>query len=85
MTNIKIEPRYFLTDNAVVGFFLDGGNVQVDHYVPFELRTSVGLSFKYYTPVGSFDLAYGHKLNRQKTPDGELESSGRLHFTIGFF
>lgn len=85
MSNIKIEPRYFFNDNAVLGVFLDGGTVQVDHFVPLELRASIGLSFKFYTPVGAFDVAYGHKLNRQKTSDGENESAGRFHFTIGFF
>lgn len=85
MTNIKLEPRFFLTDSTMVGVFYDAGRVFVDEYDFSDLRSSVGLSFKILTPVGSLDIDYGIKLLRKKDNDGNLESPGRLHVSIGFF
>lgn len=80
----KVEPRYFYSDNIVMAMFFDAGRVFYDQFQPFRLRTSVGLSFKYVTPVGTIDLDYGMKLNRVQGAEGH-ESFGRLHFAIGFF
>ncbi len=85
MTNFKAEPRIFLNDNFMLGFFYDAGKVQVNSYRPFDLRQSVGLSLKYLTPVGTLDLDYGLKLDRRQLPDGTEESPGRIHISIGFF
>lgn len=84
-TNFKIEPRYFLNDEFIIGFFLDGGKVYVGDFNPLEFRSSVGVSFKYLTPVGSIDFDYGFKLHRKRVDNGILESPGRFHLSIGFF
>lgn len=80
MTNIKFEPRYRLTESIILGLFYDAGNVQINTFDPLELRSSVGLSLKYVTPVGTLDLDYGHKIQRRTG-----ESAGRFHLSIGFF
>jgi outer membrane protein insertion porin family len=85
MVNLKIEPRIFLSDSTMLGVFYDAGRVFVGDYDTSKLRSSVGLSFKYLTPVGSLDFDYGIKLLRKKDSSGRLESPGRLHVSIGFF
>jgi outer membrane protein insertion porin family len=85
MINLKIEPRVFLSDSTMLGIFYDAGRVFVDEYDLSRLRSSVGFSFKYLTPVGSLDFDYGIKLLRKRDSDGRLESPGRLHVSIGFF
>jgi outer membrane protein insertion porin family len=85
MTNFKIEPRYSLNDNMMLGVFLDGGSVQVGSLDLGEYRSSVGLSFKYVTPVGTLDLDYGFKTERRILPSGDREAPGRIHLQIGFF
>lgn len=85
LVNLKVEPRYFLTDNLMAGVFYDAGRVFVDHVNLSELRDSVGVSFKIVTPVGTLDFDYGIKLLREKDKDGKLESPGRFHVSIGFF
>lgn len=85
MANIKIEPRYFLSDTSQIGLFYDAGRIFVGEFDETQLRSSVGLSFKYVTPVGTLDFDYGIKLLRKRDNSGNLESPGRLHVSIGFF
>jgi len=85
MSNIKFEPRYLFSDDMALGIFWDAGKVQLDHFSTNEYRSSVGLSFKYLTPVGTLDVDYGHKLLRKRYGDGSIESPGRIHVSIGFF
>lgn len=85
MTNIKVEPRYRWADDMVLGVFWDAGKIQLDSYDVADLRSSVGFSLKYITPVGTLDFDYGFKLLRKRYPDGTLESPGRIHISIGFF
>lgn len=85
MANIKVEPRLFLSDTTMLGVFYDAGRIFVNEFKEDELRSSVGLSFKYLTPVGSLDFDYGIKLLRKRDADGTLDSPGRLHVSIGFF
>ncbi len=85
MAVIKIEPRVFLSDTTMLGVFYDAGRVFVNKFEPNELRSSVGISFKYLTPVGSLDFDYGIKLLRKTYDDGMVDSPGRLHVSIGFF
>ncbi|MBP9674835.1 MAG: BamA/TamA family outer membrane protein [Bacteriovoracaceae bacterium] len=83
--NFRIEPRYFLNDISMLGLFFDAGRVFVDHFKPLHLRTSVGFSFRYLTPVGTLNFDYGFKTHREKDANGAAESVGRLHLSIGFF
>jgi len=85
MAVLKLEPRFFLSDSSMFGLFYDTGRVFVGDYDTSQLRSSVGFTFKYLTPVGSLDFDYGIKLLRKRDEDGSLESPGRLHLSIGFF
>lgn len=84
-TSLKFEPRYNLTDTIRLGIFYDAGRVFVGDFQPTKLRSSVGASFKYVTPVGSLDFDYGFKLQRRNYPDNVRDSVGRFHLSIGFF
>lgn len=84
-TALKFEPRYNLSDTIKIGAFFDAGHVYVDHFQPMRLRTSVGLGFKYVTPVGSLDFDYGVKLQRKTYAGEPRDSVGRFHLSIGFF
>lgn len=85
LVNLKVEPRFFLNDFMMLGVFYDAGRIYVQDYDLSKLRSSVGLSFKFLTPVGSLDIDYGIKLLRKRDIDGNLETPGRLHVSIGFF
>jgi outer membrane protein insertion porin family len=85
MTNIKLEPRYFINDTLMIGGFYDAGRVFVDRMDLGDLRDSVGITFKIVTPVGTLDFDYGIKLLRKKDASGRLEDPGRFHVSIGFF
>lgn len=85
MVNFKFEPRFFINDAMIFGVFYDAGRLFVDSYDTSNLRSSVGVSFKYLTPLGTLDFDYGIKLLRKEEPGGTLESPGKLHVSIGFF
>jgi outer membrane protein insertion porin family len=85
LANLKIEPRYFVNDAFITGLFYDAGRVYVDQVNLGELRSSVGVSFKILTPVGTLDFDYGIKTLRKRNSDGTLETPGRFHVSIGFF
>jgi outer membrane protein insertion porin family len=85
LSNFKIEPRFFINDTMALGIFYDAGRIFVNDFKPLDLRSSVGISFKYLTPVGSLDFDYGFKVLRKRKSNGILESPGRLHISIGFF
>lgn len=84
-TNLKFETRYSVSDTFVFGPFFDAGRVFVDSFKPLDLRTSIGLSLKYVTPVGTLDFDYGVKLKRETHNGLNRESYGRFHLSIGFF
>ncbi len=78
--NIKLESRHFLNDTFVVFPFFDAGSIQVNSWVPFQLKTAVGLGIKYLTPMGSLELDFGVKTHRNKG-----ESFGAIELMIGYF
>ena len=83
-SNFKIEQRYYNSKSTVIGLFLDGGRVFVDHFVPLKVRTSIGISYKYLTPVGSLNFEYGIKIKRHRY-NARRDSFGRFNLTIGSF
>jgi len=83
--NYKIEPRFMVAENIMVGTFFDAGRVYVNRFDPLKVRTAVGLSLKILTPVGTLDFDYGVKLKRESYSDGERDSFGRFHLSIGYF
>lgn len=85
IANFKIEPRFFINDALMAGVFLDAGRVYRDSMNLGELRSSVGITFKVLTPVGTLDFDYGIKTLRERNKDGSLEDPGRFHVSIGFF
>jgi outer membrane protein insertion porin family len=77
----NVEARYDLGMNVEMAVFYDIGSVRraegrggVDDF-----RSSVGLGFRYITPIGAVGLLYGWKLDPM-----EGEDTGRLHFSIGY-
>lgn len=85
MAVVKVEPRFFISDSSMFGVFYDAGRVFVDNYDTTDLKSSVGFTFKYLTPVGSLDFDYGIKLLRKNDDGDKFDSPGRLHVSIGFF
>lgn len=83
--NIKIEPRYQVSDSMVLGPFFDAGKVYIDSFKPYQLRSSFGISFKLLTPVGSIDFDYGVKTNRRVDSDNQKEGFGRFHLSVGLY
>ena len=83
--NLKFEARYSINDSLIVGPFLDAGRVFVNHIDMLDLRSSIGITLKYVTPVGTLDFDYGIKTHRMTHSGGLEESFGRFHLSIGFF
>ncbi|OFZ27129.1 MAG: hypothetical protein A2381_10765 [Bdellovibrionales bacterium RIFOXYB1_FULL_37_110] len=84
-SNYKIEPRFIVAENIMIGTFFDAGRVYVNSFEPLKVRTAVGLSLKILTPVGTLDFDYGVKLKRESYSGGERDSFGRFHLSIGYF
>jgi outer membrane protein insertion porin family len=84
-TNLKFEPRYYMSDSIVLGTFFDAGKIHLNKFKPLDVRTSAGLTFKFLTPVGTLDFDYGVKLRRIRSGLDERESFGRFHLSIGYF
>ncbi|MBP1611684.1 MAG: outer membrane protein assembly factor BamA, partial [Acidobacteria bacterium] len=76
----NLEARYRVWGDAEVVVFTDRGNVwlTVPEWNPFETRNTLGLGFRYRTPIGALRAEYGWKLDRQ-----EDESAGQFYFAIG--
>jgi outer membrane protein insertion porin family len=75
------EARIALGSNFEFSVFYDIGYLDntSGYDTSSNVRDSAGIGLRYVTPVGAIGLTYGHKLN----PDPD-ESSGRLHFSIGY-
>jgi outer membrane protein insertion porin family len=76
----NLEARYRVWGDAEVVIFTDRGNVwlTVPEWNPFETRNTLGLGFRYRTPIGALRAEYGWKLDRQPG-----ESVGQFYFAIG--
>jgi len=77
----NIETRIDLGSDFEFSLFYDIGSVRnalVDQGSD-GFRSSAGIGFHYFTPIGPIGVYYGHKLDRRPG-----ESEGRFHFTIGF-
>jgi outer membrane protein insertion porin family len=77
----NLETRIDLGSDFELSFFYDIGSIRnaIINEGSDEFRSSVGIGFHYFTPIGPIGVYYGHKLERK--PD---ESAGRFHFTVGF-
>ncbi len=81
MVEGNAETRIDLGMNFELSFFLDMGYLDdtSGDERSNKVRYSTGIGFRYVTPIGAVGLVYGHKLNPES-----YESSGRLHFSIGY-
>lgn len=80
---VKSELRFPIYGNFGGAVFYDGGAVLIQG-VDFEdpYRDSVGIAFRYNTPVGAVSLEWGYKLDYKKERG---ESQLPFHFSIGTF
>ncbi|MEW6162397.1 MAG: outer membrane protein assembly factor BamA [Nitrospirota bacterium] len=76
----NIEMRSSLAKGIGIVAFLDGGNVwlKAKDIDPGNLKYTIGLGFRYSTPIGPIRIDYGRKLQREPG-----ESRGEIHFSIG--
>jgi outer membrane protein insertion porin family len=76
----NLEARYRVWGEAEVVLFTDRGNVwlTIPEWDPFDTRNTLGLGFRYRTPIGALRAEYGWKLDRQPG-----ESGGQFYFAIG--
>ncbi|MGA2553445.1 MAG: outer membrane protein assembly factor BamA [Smithella sp.] len=71
----------FIKDSGMkIVAFYDAGNAWNDNYYINDLRQSVGLGLRWYSPIGPLRLEYGYIVNRGGIND---DSVGRFEFTIG--
>jgi len=82
MLNFNFELVFpFIKDSGMkLVAFYDAGNAWNDNYYLDDLRQSVGLGLRWYSPIGPLRLEYGHIVNRGGIND---DSTGRWEFTIG--
>ena len=76
----NLELRYYYSDQWMLLSFFDAGNVFLqDQGIDLgDLRTSIGLGFRYLSPLGPLGIDVGHPLDEQSG-----ESSVRVHFSFG--
>jgi outer membrane protein insertion porin family len=86
---LKSELRFPITGNFGGLVFYDGGAVYLGEFkLNDPYRDSVGMGFRYDTPVGSFVVEIGYKLDRKLgglTTLYDKESDFALHLSIGTF
>ena len=77
----SLEARIDLGRNFELALFYDIGRLSnmADSTVSDDFRSSIGTGLRYITAVGPIGILYGHKLDREAG-----ESSGRVHFSIGY-
>jgi outer membrane protein insertion porin family len=88
---IRTDSHYVLTRNELMFpisgdhagvIFYDGGLVKISGYnLPRPYRDSIGIGYRYKTPVGPVALDLGFKIS----PRQELESPMEFHFYLGAF
>jgi outer membrane protein insertion porin family len=73
----------FIKDAGMKGVvFFDAGNTWDGGYYLDDLRQTVGLGLRWYSPIGPLRIEYGYVLNRKGLND---DAMGRWEFTIGMF
>ncbi|SCY76458.1 outer membrane protein assembly factor BamA [Desulfoluna spongiiphila] len=77
----SLEARFDLGLNVEFTTFFDTGSIRSasDPDLSESFRSSAGAGLRYVTPIGPVGFLYGWKLDRQPG-----ESSGELHFSIGY-
>jgi outer membrane protein insertion porin family len=82
MLNFNFELVFpFIKDSGMkLVAFYDAGNTWNNNYYLDDLRQSVGLGLRWYSPIGPLRLEYGRIVNRGGIND---DTTGRWEFTIG--
>ncbi len=77
---LNLEARWNFWREAELVLFHDRGNVwlRLQDIDPLDTRNTLGLGFRYRTPIGALRLEYGWKLDRKPK-----ESPGEFYFAIG--
>jgi outer membrane protein insertion porin family len=77
----SLEARIDVGMNLELTTFYDIGQLSdtFDESDSGSLRSTAGLGLRYITPIGPIGFLYGFKLDKE-----EGESSGRLHFSMGY-
>ena len=78
--NVEMVFPFIKESGMKIVAFYDAGNAWNDRYYLDDLRQSVGLGLRWYSPIGPLRLEYGHIINGTGLND---DSSGRWEFTIG--
>lgn len=88
LINYRSELRFPFYGPFGGALFFDAGNLYVDNFIPFLVRTSAGAGLRYNTPVGPVVLDVAKKLQSDDFI-GDTKVSGddryRVHFAIGAF
>lgn len=84
---IKTELRFPIVGEHGGVIFYDGGAVLISGYdITRPYRDSVGIGYRYNTPVGPVALDLAFKISPRNDPDhGIREAPFRVHFSIGSF
>jgi outer membrane protein insertion porin family len=78
--NVELVFPFIKESGMKIVTFYDAGNAWNDRYYLNDLRQSVGLGLRWYSPIGPLRLEYGHIINGKGLSD---DSTGRWEFTIG--
>jgi outer membrane protein insertion porin family len=78
--NVEMVFPFIKESGMKIVAFYDAGNAWNDRYYLDDLRQSVGLGIRWYSPIGPLRLEYGHIINGKGIND---DSTGRWEFTIG--
>jgi outer membrane protein insertion porin family len=78
--NVEMVFPFIRESGMKIVAFYDAGNAWNDRYYLDDLRQSVGLGIRWYSPIGPLRLEYGHIINGKGLND---DSTGRWEFTIG--
>ena len=78
--NVEMVFPFIKESGMKIVAFYDAGNAWNDRYYLDDLRQSVGLGIRWYSPIGPLRLEYGHIIDGKGLND---DSSGRWEFTIG--
>ncbi len=78
--NVELVFPFIKDSGMKIAAFYDAGNSWDDKYDFGDLRQSVGLGLRWYSPIGPLRLEYGRIINRGDLDD---QTDGRWEFTIG--
>jgi outer membrane protein assembly complex protein YaeT len=88
LANYRSEYRIPISGAFGTALFFDAGNLMIDRFAPFDLRSSTGVGLRYNTPVGPVALDVAWKLQSDAKVGDTIVPTGdryKVHFAIGTF